>query len=511
MNPVDRRTVIRLGLFTGGAMALGPGLSRLVVGAATPGPAEAAAGSLAVVDGVPTVLAIGGLGIGHVGDGALLVGDDASAQGRPCTVSASTDLVTMSGHGLQEGDPVVFGSLAGAEPLKLETTYYVRDRTAATFALATSPGGPRVDITADSSGTCRVRSQAEMGRKRLYIEQTCDAAELVFANFATRGSTPSDAAPSNPIMVKAALELVPGETTDAASGVTYPAYFEDGEREAVIPPGGVRVARVAQPIARTGVAYVRYRVSTTDPKGGWPRYQAMATDTTEGERAVEGSARLGDRVDETGWQAADGTNTSGRMYAPLLVRAHTAGETNRKRAALILGDSIASPKDSWVVRGLHAAGVAYVNLARPSEGSFQFLPSGSGNGPRGMAAMRRELLAATFSVSDVIVQYGRNHGSFTSAQIQAQIEELVAWLLDLVEATPRVHLCTVTPKSRSTNGFTTPGGQTPDASNPVIQQYNQWVRSSPAIADAVIDVAALAEDGGSAAPTGRWQAPGGTP
>lgn len=61
----------------------------------------------------------------------------------------ATDLITLAGHGLVDGDLIGFAAGAGTLPAPLVegAAYYVRDATTDTFALATSPGGAALDLT----------------------------------------------------------------------------------------------------------------------------------------------------------------------------------------------------------------------------------------------------------------------------------------------------------------------------------------------------------------------------
>lgn len=70
------------------------------------------------------------------------------------TVDASTDIVTSSGHNLQNHDRVQLSTTdtlpAGLSALE---TYYVINRTADTFKLSKSPSDDAVDITDTGTGT----------------------------------------------------------------------------------------------------------------------------------------------------------------------------------------------------------------------------------------------------------------------------------------------------------------------------------------------------------------------
>jgi hypothetical protein len=77
------------------------------------------------------------------------------------TASASTDVITSSGHGLSNTNQIVLqtsGTIPGG--LTAGTTYYVRDVTTNTFKVATSSGGSAVNITSGGSGTHRFTQPA---------------------------------------------------------------------------------------------------------------------------------------------------------------------------------------------------------------------------------------------------------------------------------------------------------------------------------------------------------------
>lgn len=73
----------------------------------------------------------------------------------PFTADADTDTFTSAGHGLSDGDRVPLDNSGGALPAGLDagTSYYIINRTADTFQLATSEGGAAVGITDTGSGT----------------------------------------------------------------------------------------------------------------------------------------------------------------------------------------------------------------------------------------------------------------------------------------------------------------------------------------------------------------------
>lgn len=83
------------------------------------------------------------------------------------TVNTSTDVFTCTGHGLRDGDPVLFESDDGfgdlPAPLDDAFTYgypvklYVRDATTDTFKVSATKGGSAINITNTGTGTHTAR------------------------------------------------------------------------------------------------------------------------------------------------------------------------------------------------------------------------------------------------------------------------------------------------------------------------------------------------------------------
>ena len=71
------------------------------------------------------------------------------------TASASTDLLACDDHGVEEGDQIIVANSGGALPtgLAASTRYFAIQVTPNSFALATTPYGPAIDITGAGSGT----------------------------------------------------------------------------------------------------------------------------------------------------------------------------------------------------------------------------------------------------------------------------------------------------------------------------------------------------------------------
>lgn len=70
------------------------------------------------------------------------------------SMTATDDLITITSHGLANGDTVVFdgdGTIAGG--LSKSTTYYVINSNTNTFKVASTSGGTAINLTSDSTGS----------------------------------------------------------------------------------------------------------------------------------------------------------------------------------------------------------------------------------------------------------------------------------------------------------------------------------------------------------------------
>jgi Family of unknown function (DUF5309) len=80
------------------------------------------------------------------------VTDAAAGVTQTGAAAAATDLITLTAHGLVNGDTVVFTNVGAATPLVVgPTTYYVVSASANTFSVSLAKGGTAVDITVDGT------------------------------------------------------------------------------------------------------------------------------------------------------------------------------------------------------------------------------------------------------------------------------------------------------------------------------------------------------------------------
>jgi len=90
-----------------------------------------------------------------------------------CTVDTATDIVTATGHGLEEGEPIRFELDGGSFPntdwggLNANNYYYARDVTTNTFKVAWSPTGTPHDFTSTGTATWNVYSGYYPGGRKI--------------------------------------------------------------------------------------------------------------------------------------------------------------------------------------------------------------------------------------------------------------------------------------------------------------------------------------------------------
>jgi hypothetical protein len=157
----------------------------------------------------------------------------------------------------------------------------------------------------------------------------------------------------------------------------------------------------------------------------------------------------------------------------------------------------------WIKRALLAIGVPHASFTA----SGDRLNLWTGNAGRRLSAM------GELGADIAIIALGRNDLSAhdSAATIEANFGALVAMLKGLGIA--RVYGVTLTPETTSTSaaGQSTLADQVVTSNDPVRQAVNAWMRGAGHPFDAVLDVAALIEDGGATTPTGRFTPIGGEP
>lgn len=96
------------------------------------------------------------------GNVAAPVIENFKGRSQACTFTDSGDLVTSSGHGLRNGDPVIFTTINTTTGITVNTKYYCISRTATTFQVATTRGGSAVALTTNGTGVVVVPNRINL-------------------------------------------------------------------------------------------------------------------------------------------------------------------------------------------------------------------------------------------------------------------------------------------------------------------------------------------------------------
>lgn len=123
---------------------------------------------------------------------------------------------------------------------------------------------------------------------------------------------------------------------------------------------------------------------------------------------------------------------------------------------------------------------------------------------RTLRRQRRMAMAIMANAEYAVVSFTNDaYAPRTLGQFQT---DLLATTRELSGIGLRVYVCTLTPRTTSTDGWFTLANQTLVANNSTRQSYNDWLRTmaDPSIAG-VVDVASVVEEG----TTGKWKAPDG--
>ena len=218
------------------------------------------------------------------------------------TADASTDKLTLSGHGMADTTKVQF-TTTGTLPagLSLATTYFVRDSATNDFKVALTSGGSAIDITNTGSGTHTVKMM-----ERQYVE-------FLEQNFDTNaGDTSVDsffvdsglAYSGGAVTSLTGLGHLEGETVSVlANGAAHP--------DKVVSGGSISLD-VSATSASVGLPYTA-RVQTLDPE--------VATDLGPSQGKTRRVERLTFRVVDT-YNLKFGTSESDLELIPFRLPAH---------------------------------------------------------------------------------------------------------------------------------------------------------------------------------------------
>ncbi len=218
------------------------------------------------------------------------------------TADASTDKLTLSGHGMADTTKVQF-TTTGTLPagLSLATTYFVRDSATNDFKVALTSAGSAIDITNTGSGTHTVKMM-----ERQYVEfleqhfDTNAGDTSVNSFFVDSGLDYSGTA----VTSLSGLGHLEGETVSVlANGAAHP--------DKVVSSGAISLD-VSATSASVGLPYTA-RVQTLDPE--------VATDLGPSQGKTRRVERLTFRVVDT-YNLKFGTSESDLELIPFRLPAH---------------------------------------------------------------------------------------------------------------------------------------------------------------------------------------------
>lgn len=283
----------------------------------------------------------------------------------------------------------------------------------------------------------------------------------------------------NDMTIRAAVEY--------PAGTFYPVMFDSG-RDKIVKPGQVVVSDVVGvDIPKGAKFYTRVLVTVADTTQQWPTSQQAVFGAGDG--------RSFGTTDLT----TSGTVTSAGgsfVYAPLAILGKTKSPT---ATVIILGDSLAAgvgdsfdadANRGFAVRAL-CGNVGYMQGAVSGQKAVDYATR--------IQVARR--LSFAGSCRYAVVNLGIN--DVASGRTLAQIQgDLTAIWNALTARGVKVWQCTLTPKTSSTDGWTTTAGQTVTANEAVRTQLNDWIRTKPAPLSGVFETADTVE---SARNSGIWK------
>lgn len=320
-----------------------------------------------------------------------------------------------------------------------------------------------------SDGTVTVQTSVT------YHEFACDCTDvqLVYGNYYD-----FDTPGPNNITIKAAIHY---------GGKVYRLYFPNGTRSFVLEPGADVETKAAGFRAKKGEGFYVRTMVTVGAGEKFPRGLVAYTNRGEG-------FKNGDIVD------GGATDAQGQfVYHPVAIVGRPKSPTP---AVLIVGDSIASgaqdnPQDRGFIPFALGADTPWIRVSKGNESCVGF--------KQDVAQYRLRLAKYC---THAIVHVGTNDlaAGQTFANLQASLTELIGLLNDYGL---KSYVCTIPPRTSSTDAFATVENQTSAAPgdaafgpNSHRSKANDWLRSKPPGVIGVFDTGAICE---SSVNSGKWK------
>ncbi len=293
-------------------------------------------------------------------------------------------------------------------------------------------------------------------------------------------------------------------TVEYPAGTFYRCTF--GNQPSAVVAGGTMVVSDPCPVfIPAGAIYEVRHFVTVAAGNSWPN------SVTYGNYAVgpEGYSHGTTQTDQTANAAFTYADAFEGGFSHTAILATTAASYP---SVLIVGDSIAAGQGDantgptgYPADALYAAGIGFAKIAIPGETSGAI---------QGTGGALRLLLAKFANVA--IDEYGVNDIAGGSSLAGLQASEMATWQLLWVRRL-KVFACTLTPETNSTDGWATPGSQTPKSAGfgaagvtygpagstfvgtGVRTSYNDWLRAGAPVASAT-NITAVAPGTAGAVP-----------
>jgi lysophospholipase L1-like esterase len=315
--------------------------------------------------------------------------------------------------------------------------------------------------------------------KQFTVAEDCSGLRLVYANHQTTAT--GDVANPDTITIKASIDL--------GGGVLIPVRF-NGKKTIDIDGGGfVTSDEIGINLAKGTTFFARTYVSVASGK----KWVKGSSAWINGEGKHQGA-------DVTEGGALNIVADNGGYYKPVAILGKVSVKKTVPKAALLVGDSIMwGTGDSTSSRDF----IGYTQTALYNKRQMVVIsrPSETAQGFNVVTNRMFRMQSAKYC-GFVVSNYGINdiRASRTLAQLQSDL--MAVWNMFDKMGLP-VYQNTITPSTTSTDSWVTTGNQTPESSNAVRVQINDWIRTLPAPLSGYFEIADLAE---TARNSGIWKA-----
>ena len=296
-------------------------------------------------------------------------------------------------------------------------------------------------------------------------------------------------------------EVNVGNTVTVTASIEYPlgvftqVTFTNGSTSGVMADGGLISSDITKVVIPAGTQFW-VRTCFTTSSGNIPICVLPATCSTLG--TSEGNSAAGDLT----MSGTIGTTSTANTLRPIAIIGNVAAKN--AKAYILAGDSIVFGEGDITTVDAKG-GSAYLARALANKGGYtKICKQGQGVHEALSITTRLQVLLTSLrgSYTDVVCEYGVNDLRIRGDATQLK-SELLSYLGFYVG---RKNICTLTPRTDSSDSWVTTGNQTQKVSPwslTNLNDVNDWMRSLPKGIDAVVDAADAVM---SARDSGVWAA-----